>query len=103
MNIRYSSVGQLRILFREIFIEPSYFFRTERPHPLIVDCGSNIGMSVIFFKLLYPDARVLAFEPDPAPFELLEQNIRTNGMLVFLCIPMLSAEAAALSNCSSQQ
>ncbi len=53
-------------MHREIFVELQYYFRARRPDPVIVDGGSNIGMSVLFFKALYPDARVLAFEPASA-------------------------------------
>lgn len=42
--------------------------------PLILDCGSNIGASVLWFALRYPRAHVLAVEPAPDNFELLRQN-----------------------------
>lgn len=42
--------------------------------PLIVDCGSNIGASVLWFASRYPRAHVLAVEPAPDNFELLRQN-----------------------------
>ncbi len=35
-------------------------------------------MSVLFFKLLYPDSIIHAFEPNPATFALLERNIAAN-------------------------
>jgi FkbM family methyltransferase len=42
--------------------------------PLIVDCGSNIGASVLWFSTRYPRAHFLALEPAPDNFELLHQN-----------------------------
>lgn len=69
-----------RWLFKEIFYEASYFFRTDNDRPLIFDCGSNIGMSVLFFKKLYPNARIVAFEPDPITFETLRQNVTQNNL-----------------------
>jgi FkbM family methyltransferase len=42
--------------------------------PLIVDCGSNIGASVLWFSTRYPQAHILAIEPAPDNFELLRQN-----------------------------
>ncbi|WP_051978610.1 FkbM family methyltransferase [Edaphobacter aggregans] len=42
--------------------------------PLIVDCGSNIGASVLWFNTRYPDAHILAIEPAPDNFDLLRQN-----------------------------
>jgi FkbM family methyltransferase len=42
--------------------------------PLIVDCGSNIGASVLWFTSRYPRAHVLAVEPADDNFELLYRN-----------------------------
>jgi FkbM family methyltransferase len=73
-DIRYLGLNSLRVLFDEIFVRGCYLFETNKSAPVIVDCGSNIGMSVLFFKLLYPLANVTAFEPDPATFEALRTN-----------------------------
>jgi len=68
-------------LFREIFIKGEYHFTAQNSTPVILDCGSNIGMSVLFFKGLFPEARITGFEPDPKTFTLLESNIRRNNLL----------------------
>lgn len=67
-------------LFEEIFVHRHYLFEALSSRPLIIDCGSNIGMSVLFFKWLYPAAEILAFEPDPATFSLLQRNVSANGL-----------------------
>ena len=56
-----------------------YQFPSIRPNPLIVDGGSNIGLSCIFFKQLYPESRILAFEPDSKLFSTLERNLEIWG------------------------
>lgn len=61
----------------EIFEEEVYKFNSEREDPYIIDCGANIGLSIIYFKKLFPKAKILAFEPDEKIFDLLEQNIAT--------------------------
>ena len=66
------------ILYKDIFINRNYFFRAQTPSPLILDCGSNIGMSIAYFKHVYPQARVIGFEPDPKIFSYLEENVRRN-------------------------
>lgn len=43
--------------------------------PLIVDCGANIGASVLWFMNRYPAARVIAVEPAAANLVLLRQNV----------------------------
>lgn len=64
---------------REIFGKGVYRFETKRPRPRIIDCGANIGMSVIDFKTRHPDAVITAFEPDPGLFAALSQNIASFG------------------------
>ena len=45
-----------------------------RPGMTIVDVGANIGASAVFFKHRYPEARLLAFEPVPSNFAMLQKN-----------------------------
>lgn len=49
-------------------------FDAGRSNPLIYDCGANIGISVLYWKSLYPHSRVVAFEPDPFAFACLRRN-----------------------------
>lgn len=66
--------------FREIFVRQSYYFRTDSTSPLILDCGSNVGLSVLYFKWLYPQAKIVAFEPCPPLFEILKKNCEQNHL-----------------------
>src|SRR5579863_8488087 len=70
----------LQYLFREVFVRQHYYFRAETSCPVILDCGANLGMASMYFKWLYPNSRIHAFEPDPTTFQLLEQNIARNDM-----------------------
>lgn len=67
-------------LYREIFLNEVYAFSSENSQPFIVDCGANIGMTVFYFKTLYPESEIWAFEPNPGAFELLEKNVKINGI-----------------------
>jgi FkbM family methyltransferase len=44
--------------------------------PYIIDCGANIGLSVIYLKRSFPGSTIIAFEPDEINFDLLEKNIK---------------------------
>lgn len=79
-KIRYCSPDSMEYLFRELFINQEYLFVAESGNPFIVDCGSNIGMSVLYFKTVYPDCAILAFEPDEDAFACLEENVKVNGL-----------------------
>jgi FkbM family methyltransferase len=79
-RIRYLEAEWLRYLYREVFAEREYWFATDGARPVILDCGSNIGMSILFFKALYPDAEITAFEPAPWACAALEETIRANDL-----------------------
>lgn len=42
--------------------------------PLIIDCGANIGLASVWLAQRFPEARVVAVEPDAGNFRLLESN-----------------------------
>jgi hypothetical protein len=63
----------------EIFKTNIYKFNASSNEPLIIDCGANIGLSVIYFKQLYPHAIIKAFEPDPKIFNTLTFNVNSFG------------------------
>ena len=42
--------------------------------PLIVDCGANSGLASAYFSATYPEALVLAVEPEPENFALARLN-----------------------------
>ena len=64
----------LSYLFKEIFLRDEYYFKSEKNNPIIIDCGANIGIASVYFKYIYPNAEIHAFEPDPATFNLLKYN-----------------------------
>jgi FkbM family methyltransferase len=43
--------------------------------PVILDLGANIGLSACYFHLLWPEARIIAVEPDPDNARLLRENV----------------------------
>jgi len=67
-------------MYNEIFKKEVYKFKTEIKKPYIIDCGANIGLSVIYFKKLYPEAEIIGFEPDKRIFDMLKNNIKSFGL-----------------------
>jgi FkbM family methyltransferase len=65
---------------KEIFVDDSYHFATPNATPVIFDCGANIGTSCIYFKKLYPKAKITAFEADPSIARVLQQNLEFNNI-----------------------
>ncbi|NMG06333.1 FkbM family methyltransferase [Brasilonema sp. UFV-L1] len=65
--------------YKEIFWQKIYNFKSANLEPKILDIGANIGLSILFFKSLYPEAEITAFEADPKIFNYLEKNVYGNG------------------------
>ena len=76
-------------VIQQIFVDDAYSLRSfERwpglrryadgslsGRPLIVDCGANIGASSMYFPMAaYPQASVVALEPEAGNFQLLREN-----------------------------
>lgn len=63
----------------EIFVEEIY--KQNLPeNAVIIDCGANIGLSVIYLKRHFPTASITAFEPDNKNYELLEKNVQSHNL-----------------------
>ena len=63
---------------KEIFEEEIYKLSLPA-EPYIIDCGANIGLSIIYLKQQFPGAEIVAFEPDNTNFDLLSKNIHSFG------------------------
>lgn len=73
-SIFYSNPQELLHGFQEIFLDEIYKLELQ-PDCYIIDCGANIGLSVIYLKQLFPAAAILAFEPDEQNYKLLARNV----------------------------
>jgi len=67
-------------MLRNEYFNKIYFFECDKIDPYIIDGGSNLGLSIFYFKELYPHARIVGFEPDKEVFSVLEENIKRNSL-----------------------
>ncbi|MCE5336496.1 MAG: FkbM family methyltransferase [Desulfobacteraceae bacterium] len=65
--------------FKDIFVDELYRFESDSIAPRIFDCGANVGTSCLYFKSLFPHARISAFEADPRIADVLQNNLVRNG------------------------
>jgi len=86
LNLRWGSSDFL--VFEQIFIKEEYaqLFDNTLDSPVIVDAGANIGCTTIYLKTLYPSARILSIEADPANFDALNRNIRLCNLDKVTCL-----------------
>ena len=62
--------------FNQVFVDLDYDFDIGFEPTRIIDCGANIGLSSLFFHRKYPNATVVAVEPETSNFTMLEKNVR---------------------------
>ena len=75
-KIQVPDAASFLFIRREVFVQQIYKFNTGSPIPYIIDAGANIGLSIFYFKKLYPNAEIVAFEPDEKIFQVLENNVK---------------------------
>ncbi|WP_135467492.1 FkbM family methyltransferase [Crenalkalicoccus roseus] len=57
-------------------VQDAYRRMLERgERPLIIDCGAHVGLSVLWFRQAFPQARIFAVEPSPENFAVLERTV----------------------------
>jgi FkbM family methyltransferase len=88
INLRPSD-SDMRVL-RQVFVENDYdlnrhaqmtrirsayesMLRAGR-NPVIIDAGANIGAASIYFSNIFPEAKIVAVEPDPQNAEICRRN-----------------------------
>lgn len=68
-----TNTPDLDVAISSLFKKEYDHIRLEDPK-IIIDAGANIGTSAIFFAEKYPNAQIIAVEPEDANFDLLLKN-----------------------------
>ena len=72
-----------QILFRR-GKKAEYYVPPALQPEIILDIGSNIGASIIYFHRQFPAAKIFGFEPHPDSFRVLQKNVaHLPGVTVF--------------------
>ncbi len=79
-SVRYLSKTAIVQDMTSLFLDHQYYFKSRNNKPLIFDVGSEVGTSVIFFKFLYPNARIISFEPHPLAYQIIKENVENNKL-----------------------
>lgn len=77
-RLRYADLLSTCPQWEDIFVRQTMRVDLNTPAPRILDCGANIGLASLYFKRLYPAARITAYEADPAIHEILAANLSRN-------------------------
>jgi FkbM family methyltransferase len=72
VNIRLNSSDLAT--YTKVFLNREYDLPLAKQPKVIIDAGANVGYASAFFALQYPEAKIIALEPEAANFALLKQN-----------------------------
>lgn len=62
-------------VMKQVLIEKHYDFPVTLKPKRIIDAGANIGLSAVYFANRFPDAQIVAIEPEKSNFDILQKNI----------------------------
>lgn len=62
-------------MFEEVFLQGEYAIRQQLDPKLILDVGANVGFASVWFANRYPDAQIIAVEPDASNIAVLRKNV----------------------------
>ena len=61
-------------IFRQIFVSKEYDLPFNIKPKFIIDAGANVGYASLFFADKFPEAEIVAIEPETSNCEILKQN-----------------------------
>ena len=61
--------------YEQVFLHQEYNFQAESEPKVIIDAGANVGLASIYFANQYPQAKIIAIEPENSNFMLLKKNV----------------------------
>lgn len=93
-TVYYNNSEEFHELKREIFTTQVYYLELANTKPTILDGGAHIGLSTLYFKQLYPQAKIIALEPLAENAVCLEKNIYENQLTDVQTIHAALAEQA---------
>ncbi len=77
---QFHDAASFYVTHKEIFVDKIYEYISKTENPIILDCGANMGLSVLFFAKHYPNATIIAFEPEEPIYNILKRNVEAYGL-----------------------
>ena len=78
-EIRFLDKKATWTMIGELLFNEEYALELDTERPFILDCGTNIGLAIYYYKHCWPQARVIGFEPWPVAYEAAQWNIEHNA------------------------
>lgn len=65
-------------VFNQVIFNQDYNIPLNFIPKIIIDCGANIGLTTIYFKNKFPDAKIISVEPEKSNYEILQRNTKND-------------------------
>lgn len=62
-------------VFKKIFLDHEYRLPFDARPATILDLGANTGLASLYFRTQFPEAQIVAVEPDEANFAMMQRHI----------------------------
>lgn len=79
-TVSFANFEEFHQVKKEIWSDHAYYFETSNLKPIIIDAGAHIGLATLYWKKYYPQAQIIAIEPNPYTRTLLEHNTWQNDL-----------------------
>jgi len=63
------------VTFIKIFYNKEYEVSLGKEPKTILDAGANVGFAAVYFAIKYPNAKIVAIEPESSNFAQLQRNV----------------------------
>lgn len=90
-RLRVAQPSDLEVL-AEVLGREGYFVPGVENARTVIDLGSHIGISLLYFRARFPEARILGVEPDPRNWRLLAQNVDALPRVETRCAAVTGAD-----------
>lgn len=67
--------------YEQVLLQGEYAFEFPFSPKTIIDAGANVGMASIYFACRFPEARIVAVEPEASNFAQLARNVQPYRMV----------------------
>jgi FkbM family methyltransferase len=61
-------------VMQQVLLDNEYDFKMPVVPRVIVDAGANIGLAAVYFAKVFPNATIIAIEPDRSNYDLIVRN-----------------------------